>query len=353
VSSRRVRAAVVVGLVLASLPFLVAASDGNGGESAAAKAEHQRIIDFWTPARVAQAVPRDFYLDLSSGQYLPAKRPGGGGGGGGGGGSGSGVVSGSSWTKGGAIATATGKVLFEMDGTYYVCSAVAIDDPASNNRSLVLTAAHCVYDETTGQFALNWVFIPDYDAAPAPLTTSGSFCSSTAYGCWTPLAMVVDSGFTSAGGFNDQAVLYDFAVVAVGQGGLDGNTLLEQAVATEQPSFSTDANGNPAGYAFGYPAEKKWHGNDLIYCKGPIDTDPNTANATYRLNQCDLNGGSSGGPWLVDFNESTGVGTVISLNSYGYRGTSAIFGPMLDADTQVVYSTAALDSTQGETIVGG
>ena len=338
----RPRRVVVVGMVLAALPFLVGAGNGNGGVSDAARAEHQRIVDFWTPERVARAVPRDFFLDLESGKFLPAKRPAPPSGD-------TAIVSGSSWTKGGAIDGASGKVLFAMGTSYYVCSATVLDDPDHNGRSLILTAAHCVFDESTGNFATNWMFIPDYDAAPAPLTTNGSFCSSTLYGCWTPVAMVVHDGYASAGGFNDQAVLYDFAVVAVGPGGHD-ITELETEVIEQTYSFTTIASdGSVTGYAFGYPAQGKWKGNDLIYCKGPITTDPLNADLTYRLAGCKLSGGSSGGPWLIGFSETTGSGTVISLNSYGYSGVTAMHGPMLNADTESVYSAAL--STKEKTLI--
>lgn len=109
-----------------------------------------------------------------------------------------------SWTAGGEVLKTTGEVLFAMGGTYYVCSASVADDTVSG-RSIILTAGHCVYDETGGAFATNWMFVPDYDSAAASLNTSGSFCANTSLGCWTASALVAAGGFTTAGGFNDQA----------------------------------------------------------------------------------------------------------------------------------------------------
>ncbi len=346
-SSRRIRLFVSFVLILSAVPLLTGA--GNGDE---ARAEHQRIVEFWTPERVAQAVPRDFVLDPGTGRFSPSKKPDGkpgggpgGGGGGGGGGEDTSVVTGSSWKEGGEIDGAVGKVLFAMGGSYYVCSATVIKDPGGNDRSLILTAAHCVYDESDPDtaFADNWMFIPDYDAKPASLTADGTFCGGTLYGCWTASVMVVHDGFADAGGFNDAAVVHDFAVVAVGLGGHDPKTLLEDVsgVTPQAVDFGTNASSpSVTGWAFGYPAQKKWKGNDLIYCRGPIDTDPFNNGETYRLNECKLNGGSSGGGWLIDFNETTGSRTVISLNSYGYNGINAMHGPMLNGDTQAVYALA-------------
>ena len=72
------------------------------------------------------------------------------------------------------------------------------------------------YDEVTKTFATNWLFIPDYDSAPAVLTTSGSFCASTTFGCWAADALIVHNGYASAGGFNAQATTHDFAFAMVG-----------------------------------------------------------------------------------------------------------------------------------------
>ena len=352
-SSPRVRLFVVLSVVFATLPFIVGAGNGEGGNSDAARAEHQRILDFWTPERVAQAVPRDFVFDPGTGRFSPSRgKPSNPGGGGGGDGGGSTLVAGSSWKKGGEIDGAVGKVLFALGTSYYVCSATVIDDGSdlANGSAMILTAAHCVYDEANydandpeAAFADNWMFIPDYDDKPVSLTTDGSFCSTTAHGCWTPESMAVHNRYATAGGFNDQAVQYDFAVVRVGPGGPLANSGLEldHVVIEQKYDFSPVLiDGSVGGYAFGYPAQKKWKGNDLIYCAGPIDGDPYNSDNTYRMNECKLNGGSSGGGWLSGFDERTGSGTVMSLNSYGYTGINAMHGPFLNLDTQDVYTSA-------------
>ena len=151
-SSRRVRLFVSFVLIVSALPLLTAAGNGDGGNSDAARAEHQRIVDFWTPERVAQAVPRDFVFDPGTGRFSPSKgKPPGtpGGGGGGGGGDESTVVTGSSWNQGGEIDGAVGKVLFALGTSYYVCSATVIDDGSTNpnGTAMILAAAHCVDDD--------------------------------------------------------------------------------------------------------------------------------------------------------------------------------------------------------------
>ena len=52
---------------------------------------------------------------------------------------------------------------------------------------------------------------------------------------------------------------------------------------------------------------------------------------------CNMTGGSSGGPWLINNNS-----TINSVNSFGYQGVrNVMFGPYFGSDIQSAYSTAA------------
>jgi hypothetical protein len=320
------------GAVLTNLA-LVAAPAGAQRPDSPGKSEHDRIVEFWTNERVASAIPRDFSYDARSKSFSPNGKPGGGG---------ATTTQGSSWSAGGEVLNTTGKVLFAMAGTYYVCSASVADDTASG-RSIILTAGHCAYDETNGAFATNWMFVPAYDSAPATLTTSGSFCAQTLYGCWTASALVVANGFASAGGFNDQAIVHDYAFAVVGAGGKSGTAQLDATVGGHPIQFSSVAGGSDT-YLFGYPASGRYKGKDLVYCRGPLGFDAQAANVTYGV-ACNMTGGSSGGPWFTSFSGSTGSGTMMSVNSYGYTGTTAMFGPKLNAETQTMFGIAATASS--------
>jgi hypothetical protein len=308
-----------------------------------ARAEHQRIVDFWTPERIAQAVPRDFVIDGRGWKAKPENpgKPGGGGGGGGG----DNTVTGASWNGGGEVADTTGKILFALGSSYYVCSGSVATESVSG-RSVVVSAGHCVFDETNGQFATNWMFIPDYDSAPAPLDTQGTFCAQTEWGCWTATSLVVHEGYATAGGFNDQAVQYDWGFAVMGNGG-HANTQLDATVGSQAVSFASVTIGTTVS-AFGYPAAQKYKGNDLVYCQGPVGTDPNTDDLTYGVT-CNMTGGSSGGPWFAPFDNGTGTGTQMSVNSYGYSGVKSMFGPMFNSNTQDTWNTAL--TTNGNAVV--
>ena len=179
----RSKAAVAAALltVLVLLPLAVAPV-AAGDSKDKAKAEHERIVKYWTAERIASAKPRDF-VRTNEGKFVPKAKPAARGGG---------VVKGASWTGGGPVVQRTGKVLFTMDGGNWVCSASAIAD-GRGTHSLILTAGHCAYDEVNKEFATNWTYVPSYDTAP---TFS---CGQNTYGCWTATSpAVAGSSFTAA-----------------------------------------------------------------------------------------------------------------------------------------------------------
>jgi hypothetical protein len=312
--SRR-SAALATLLVLVTLPVL--AGSAAAGGAARATSRHDAIVAHWTEARMRAAVPRDFAFDAAHGYRIVANKgkPGSSG-------------TGASWLNGtGLVYKVTGKVYFEMNGSGWICSGTALTDSRSG-YSLVVTAGHCAYDETAkgslSGFATNWLFIPQFDSNPTYT------CGSTAYGCWTASALVVNNGFASAGGFNTRATHYDWAFAVVGPGG-KSNTQLD-SLGTFGLQATSPLSGGTIVDAFGYPAAGKYHGSDLIYCEGPVGFDALTSNTNYKL-ACGMTGGSSGGPWFSGFTSTGNTGTIRSLNSYGYSGQSNMYGPIFNTNT--------------------
>jgi V8-like Glu-specific endopeptidase len=306
-------AAVILGL--AGAPASVGA-----GTSAEARAEHQRIVRYWTPARMKAAIPRG--VERAVPARVPTAKPGGG----------TSSVTGATWTKGGVVRKSVGKVFFTLGSTNYTCSGSVTQD-GRDAYSLVLTAAHCAYDEANDVFATNWLFIPDYQSAP---TRS---CEDTTYGCWTAQALVVHKGWADEPGFTDEATRHDFAFAVVGPGGKSGSQL--DAVVDGFPySFEAVPKGTRL-YAFGYPAAGKYKGTKLVYCAGPVGFDAWNADTTYSL-ACDMTGGSSGGPWFTGFDDGRGIGTQMSVNSYRYNTNRIqyMFGPRFTFETTATYDAA-------------
>lgn len=328
---RRLLGAVASAALLATTAALSTATTAEaapGGVSA----EHRRIVSFWTVDKVRQAKSRDFVYDETTGKFrlnaqpMPAKgKPD----------KGTGAL-GSDWNGGGLVQKTIGKVLFQMGGSYYVCSASSTKD-ANSEQTVITTAAHCVYDNATQSYSTNWMFVPDYDATPVSLDGSGNFCASTTYGCWTAKALVAPRGFTSQTGFNTQATLYDFAFAVTGAGGHNG-TQLDATVGAQDIAFTKGTLGAQT-YLFGYPASRPYDGTRLIHSYGALGTDPKNSNLTYRV-ASNMTGGCSGGPWLQPFSASGGAGTQMSVNSYGYSKITYMHGPVFNATTKALYDVA-------------
>lgn len=313
---------------------------GSSAAAPGAKPDRGAVVGYWTPDRVAHAVPRE----VSPKNFHPqaGKPPGGGGGG----------TTGAAWSGGGAVKQRTGKVLFTMAGVDYVCSGTAATD-SSSTRSLVLTAGHCAYDETNHAFATNWMFVPDYEDGGSIVTnpngTHSFTCDTTPYGCWTATSLVTTTAWANGGaslaGFND-----DYAFAVVGGGGKTGQSnQLDATVGSTPVAYN---QGHPTQvYSFGYPQASPYDGQKLIYCSGNDIADTWGGTTDFGLN-CNMTGGSSGGPWYVGFGSGGSQGSLNSVNSFKYTAgkfAKYMFGPYFDAYTQRTYNAA--QSASGNTLV--
>lgn len=252
---------------------------------------------------------------------------GGGSGGGGGGGSGGTVVTNSPWTGGGAIQNAAGRIYFEMPANSkrkgpwngYVCSGTVATD-GTTGRSVIITAAHCVYDDANKAFARNVLFIPNQAGTTG--TGTDLNCSNDPLGCWTPSFGVVDRNWTTRT-FPDN-IPWDYAFYVVDNTGAhsgSGNyTALDGAVVPLTVQFSPPATGSYT-HALGYSYSDD---PNFMYCAEDMTTE---GDANWWLPSCGLSGGSSGGPWVQ--NMSGGTGDLMSVNSWGYTTAPGMAGPIL------------------------
>ena len=155
---------------------------------------------------------------------------------------GGGNSTGASWTGGGPVVQRTGKVLFTMDGGNWVCSASAVND-GRTTHSLILTAGHCAYDEVNDAFATNWTYVPSFDTSPT------FTCARRPTAAGPRRGLVVHSGYATAGGFNTQATVHDFAFAIVGDGheGHPGSTASWSTARTSARTRSPIRRSRPAG----------------------------------------------------------------------------------------------------------
>jgi hypothetical protein len=202
----------------------------------------------------------------------------------------------------------------------YVCSGTAVTDD-TNNRSIILTAAHCVYDDANKAFARNAMFIPDQDQ-----TTSGRTdldCDNDPLGCWTPSFGAVDVNWTTRVFPNN--IAWDYAYYVVNDTGshagkATGSSALDVAAGSVGITFATPVIGDythALGYSYKYDPK-------FMYCAENMGTE---GSVNWWLDSCGLSGGSSGGPWIQDM--ASGTGDVMSVNSWGYTNSSGMAGPKL------------------------
>ena len=204
-----------------------------------------------------------------------------------------------------------------------------------SNKSIVLTAGHCAYDEVAKKFATEWIFIPEYDSGPTL-----SNCDNTAHGCWTADALVVHNGYATR-----RQLQHPGHAARLRVRGRPTRREVRRSTSSTRSSARSRSRRQTINLpsrlaAFGYPAAGKYHGNDLVYCAGNIFTDEFNDDDTWGM-ACGMTGGSSGGPWLSGFNETTGnTGTLSSLNSYGYSGLKNMYGPKFNDNTADVLNVA-------------
>jgi hypothetical protein len=332
----RVRISIVLAALAVSMVLPGIAAARGGEAAAAARAEQDRIIAYWTPARIAAAKWKDYRVDPRLGKITPYARPGGGSGG---------AVTGASWTGNGAVELRVGRILFSSGGSNWICSGSVVSD-TSGTTSVVLTAGHCVFDGADG-WSYNFLFMPGFDDDP------NYTCSERALGCWTATRLAANSDFVPSG-FGPAAALrvdYGFALVGTGSKGGQLDTAVGGGYNLKTSAINPQVAPSDTQWAFGYPAEGRYKGRDLIYCKGSTVNDPNGV-GTWGM-ACNMNGGSSGGGWLWNTtNPADGSGQLSSVNSYGYTGLTYMFGPRFTAETTTVMgSVVSGNAVSGQSVV--
>ncbi|MFD7320742.1 trypsin-like serine peptidase [Streptomyces sp. NPDC059875] len=216
------------------------------------------------------------------------------------------------WTGGGAVVKTSGRVFFTFQGRTASCSGNAV---TSQNQSTVITAGHCV--KYQGAWHTNWVFVPAYDNGSAP------------YGQWTATKTLTTPQWEASEDIN-----YDIGAAVVAP--LNGQKLTS---VTGAQGIQFNGGYNKPMYAFGFPAASPYDGSKLIHCAGNSSKD-------FLFSQdhslaCNMTGGSSGGPWFTGFNETTGTGLQVSVNSFGYTFLpNRMFGPYFGNDAKALYDRA-------------
>ncbi|MBV9205833.1 MAG: trypsin-like serine protease [Actinobacteria bacterium] len=202
--------------------------------------------------------------------------------------------------------------LFEHDANGdHFCTASVV---ASRGQELLITAAHCIHGGKGGGYGQDIVFIPGYRDGQEP------------YGVWTPAKLVVAPQWT---GSSDPDLDVGFVVLKAN----DGKTI--QGV----------LGGNKLGINPGY--------RNLVQVTGYPDSADAPVTCVNRTSQqspsqlrfdCDgFTGGTSGSPWVADFDPRTDTGTIVGvLGGYQEGGdTEGIsYSAYLGAEIEQLYRQA-------------
>ena len=167
-----------------------------------------------------------------------------------------------------------------VNGFDYSCSASALN---SGSKELVLTAGHCVHGGAGGTWMTNWVFVPLYNYGSQP------------YGQWSAKYFTTFNSWISSSDLNRDVAMVTMwpnasgaLVNVVGGNGLAWNWGFYNPVTI-----------------LGYPAEYPYDGGWQWACQGTTTR----FGSEYKVAlQCGFTGGSSGSPWLLQYDNNTGLG---------------------------------------------
>ncbi len=236
-------------------------------------------LAYWTPDRMAAATPLDarhtVHTDSSTRR------------------------SAHTWTGSPVVGA-----LFLSNGSgVHYCTASVVDTP---KKSLLLTAAHCLYG--SGGWARHVVFVPRYSRGHRP------------YGTWTVRYMFVDAQWKKK---HDPNLDVGFAAVGTRKGKRIANVVGADRLVIGQ------------GYTekvrvIGYPMKKYARADKSIYCNA---TTRKAFRYQMRFDCGGYYGGTSGSPWIKNYNTRTRRGDVIGViggyqegGAYDWRSYSPVFG---------------------------
>lgn len=161
----------------------------------------------------------------------------------------------------------------------HACTASVVDSPAGN---LILTAAHCVTEPIAGAR-----FVPGYHNGVAP------------FGTWIVQKATVDPRWTKS-----QDPADDVAFLTVSPAQSNASRASVQAVVGANVLAEAPNEGEKIVIT-GYPADTD----------EPVDCDSLTyLSGGWPTFDCDgFSDGTSGSPWIVNFDSSTGTGVVVGI----------------------------------------
>ncbi|BCJ51356.1 peptidase [Actinoplanes sp. NBRC 14428] len=306
------------GLVLTLTGGLVAQAAppaaGTGNVSTVARTHDGRAVTdqaavaaveaYWTPARMASAVNLDIKGSESTADApaAPQGKPG--------------SVAPALPKRGLAAlneSVVVGKVYVSTPSGPGECSASALN---SGKKRLVLTAGHCVHSGSGGAWFSNFIFVPGFRQGNEPV------------GRFVAYNLTSRTAWTSSSNRDE-----DMAIAIMNNGGIYGAKVVDTVGGM---GLRWNWGYSVAVTILGYPAAGGFPGDVQYFCQG---TTWNGHNQQVRA-WCNMTQGSSGGPWLQEYNDSTGLGYSNSVVSHRHSDPAQMDGPYFDNDIKSLFDYA-------------
>ena len=185
-----------------------------------------------------------------------------------------------------------GKLFYTQGGQNRVCSASVI------GRSTLATAGHCVHAGNNSQigWSTNLLFCPSFSTAGSPR------------GCWTGIAQFVSFQWFNASNFDR-----DYACIVTATSGTTIANKVGNITGWTGRAWNW-SSGQPT-LAWGYPQEAPFAGNRVITTASTEWYQLNRNTSEGQLSKfigSDQTGGSSGGPWWLNYRGPVEIAAVDS-----------------------------------------
>ncbi|MCO6004429.1 hypothetical protein NE236_05485 [Actinoallomurus purpureus] len=195
--------------------------------------------------------------------------------------------------------------LFFGSGTgRHYCTASVVGSP---KRNLLITAAHCLYSPSAHTWNSHIVFVPKYSQGRRP------------YGTWPVWLMVTDQRWIDRG---DPDADVGFAAVQE----MDGRRIADVVGANEMLINTGYSN---RVTLIGYPSRANYPSDRPIRCTG---TTYRQADSQLRFDCGGFTGGTSGSPWIAEYDGQAQRGYVVGViggyqkgGEYDWRSYSPLF----------------------------
>lgn len=222
------------------------------------------------------------------------------------------LLAGSPHAAGGnLLLTTVGRLVLEADDAEYTCSGTVIN---SDSGLIVVTAAHCVFDDETRDYYDRITFEPGYERGVAP------FGTWEAEDWWVPSQYLEANDRWLDGADDDGWMGFDFGFIRFAP---QRGTTLEDVAGGQGISFTAETNGVVIA---GYPGNEPFDAEVLRYCAEDDLSYGTGGDANYGAD-CEMGDGASGSGFVSNLDPATGAGHITAVYSNG--GESGAYGPPL------------------------